>query len=255
MNQVVIIIPLYKETLTPLEEKALIQCLSVLKDHPIVIVAPQTLKTDSIQKKYNIDKVERFDDAFFKGIAGYNSLLLNTLFYERFLEYKYMLIYQLDAYVFKDLLLEWCKKDYDYIGAPWLKKPIYNLPLISTYLSLLHKYRIKNNKLSKQSLYNKVGNGGVSLRKIESHYKATIAYKEKIIFYLKQERSHFYNEDVFWATEVYEFSYPDFMEALKFSFDKYPAYCFQLNNNELPFVCHAWYKRKMKKFWKPIIGF
>ena len=31
-----------------------------------------------------------------------------------------MLIYQLDAYVFKDELLNWANKGYDYIGAPWL---------------------------------------------------------------------------------------------------------------------------------------
>jgi len=66
---------------------------------------------------------------------------------------------------------------------------------------------------------------------------------------------HLYNEDVFWAT-VPDFNYPSVSEALTFAFDKYPAYCYSLTNRQLPFACHAWYKRKkMKHFWQPIIGF
>lgn len=50
------------------------------------------------------------------------------------------------------------------------------------------------------------------------------------------------------------FTYPDYMEALQFSFDKYPSLCYKLNNNQLPFGCHSWYKRRMKDFWFPIIN-
>jgi hypothetical protein len=35
---------------------------------------------------------------------------LSASFYERFLDTKYILIYQLDAFVFKDELQEWCDK-------------------------------------------------------------------------------------------------------------------------------------------------
>ncbi len=31
-----------------------------------------------------------------------------------------MLIYQLDAYVFKGEWLFWANQEYDYIGAPWI---------------------------------------------------------------------------------------------------------------------------------------
>ncbi|GHT77341.1 hypothetical protein AGMMS50262_18080 [Bacteroidia bacterium] len=254
-TDIVVVIPLYKENLTVWEEKSLSQCLSVLKRYPIVLVTPQTLNTRFFEEKYPIDSIERFDDSFFKDITGYNTLLLSTQFYERFLKYKYLLIYQLDAYVFQDLLMQWAEKGYDYIGAPWLKKPVYNFPIISHFMRFQHKYRLNHHQSSKQSLYNKVGNGGFSLRKIESHYQATIDSKNQIENYLAQKRTHFYNEDVFWATEIPDFSYPEPLEALTFSFDKYPDYCFKLNNHELPFGCHGWYKRKMKKFWKPVIGF
>ena len=51
----------------------------------------------------------------------------------------------------------------------------------------------------------------------------------------------------FWATEANGFTYPKVKEAIRFSFDKYPSYCYKLNNWQLPFGCHSWYKRKMKK--------
>ena len=31
-----------------------------------------------------------------------------------------MLIHQLDAFVFEDKLMDWVKRGFDYIGAPWL---------------------------------------------------------------------------------------------------------------------------------------
>jgi hypothetical protein len=181
--------------------------------------------------------------------------MLSSEFYRRFHDSEYILIYQLDSFVFRDELSLWCAKGYDYTGAPWLKKTIYTLPIISTLNKLFFRYDRFRNKKSKQSLYNKVGNGGFSLRKIEAFQKATIVYDSKIKDYLQQKRSHLYNEDVFWATEVPEFSYPSVTEALLFSFDKYPNYSFHLTNKRLPFGCHGWYKRKMKRFWKPVIGF
>lgn len=47
--------------------------------------------------------------------------MLTKEFYLRFRQWEYLLIYQLDAYVFQDELMDWCNKGYDYIGAPFLK--------------------------------------------------------------------------------------------------------------------------------------
>ncbi len=181
--------------------------------------------------------------------------MLSTCFYERFLDSSYILIYQLDAYVFRDELKEWCEKGYDYIGAPWLQRPVYRLPLISGIMSSIHTYQKAKKKPSKQDLYNKIGNGGLSLRKVTSHHRVTCEQEERIHYYLTQERHHLYNEDVFWATEAQGFTYPEVKDAIRFSFDKYPSYCYQLNGKRLPFGCHSWYKRKMRKFWIHFIPF
>jgi hypothetical protein len=250
-----VLIPLHKAQLSDLELKSLSQVYRVLRAYPLVIVKPDSLDVSGILQAFPGISTCSFADAYFKGIENYNRLMLSTSFYERFLESEYILIYQLDAYVFRDELSEWCAKGFDYIGAPWLEKPVYRLPLISGYMHQLHQWKIRWGKLSKQSLYNKVGNGGFSLRKTVSHYRATQVHKETITCFLTQKHSHFFYEDVFWATQVPEFHYPEVREALRFSFDKYPAYCYLLNEKQLPFGCHAWYKRKMKHFWRSIIPF
>ncbi|MCK5681152.1 hypothetical protein KAI46_10130 [bacterium] len=51
---------------------------------------------------------------------AYNKLLVFPGFWDAFPSFEYMLIAQLDAFVFRDNLDEWCRKGYAYIGAPWL---------------------------------------------------------------------------------------------------------------------------------------
>lgn len=249
-----VVIPVYRLPLSENEAASLHQACTVLRDWPLVIVKPETLDISSLTDAYPFLQAESFDDGFFKGIAGYNRLMLSAGFYERFLTSEYILIYQLDAWIFRDELRQWCEKGCDYIGAPWLQKPVYRLPLIASWMRMRHRKLLRAGRKSKQSLYDKIGNGGFSLRKVESHYRAIQNHSAVIEHYLSQERSHFYHEDVFWATEVPEFAYPDPLEALLFSFDKYPRYCFRLTRGQLPFGCHGWDKRKMKKFWRPIIG-
>jgi hypothetical protein len=73
--------------------------VKVLKSQ-IVFVQPEGLENDYITKKYSNISVESFPKRYFENIEGYNELLLSASFYERFLDTKYILIYQLDAFVF-----------------------------------------------------------------------------------------------------------------------------------------------------------
>ena len=254
-SDVEIVIPVYKTTLSELEQISLKQIYNLLKDYPLVVIKPKSLDISSLVEQYPLLTSKSFDDYYFNGISGYNKLMLSKQFYADFLHTKYILVYQLDAYIFSDELMYWCEKDYDYIGAPWLKKPVYNLPIISTIMKFSKWNHHRKGLKSKQDLYNKIGNGGFSLRKVESHYNAIIEYQDQINSYSEEKKkNHLLNEDVFWSS-IPSFTYPDIKEAIAFSFDKYPALCYKLNNKKLPFGCHGWYKRKMKSFWKPIIGF
>lgn len=252
-----VIIPIYKEKLDKYEEVSLKQACRILKDYPLTVIKPEGLDLHDLSIQYPLLTFENFDDHYFRGISGYNRLMMSEAFYQRFTDYKYILIYQLDAYVFKNELEEWCDKGYDYIGAPWLVRPIYSFPLLrltswikKQYCSLFH---LPNSQITNF----KVGNGGLSLRKVSSHLEAVSQLHDTIDEFLKHPGNHIFNEDVFFSVEVnkqgMKFTYPSYQEALRFSFDKYPSLCYQLNNNQLPFGCHSWYKRRMKKFWFPFI--
>jgi hypothetical protein len=73
----------------------------------------------------------------------------------------------------------------------------------------------------------------------------------------KWERANYiYNEERFIANRA-EHYYPDFKIAdvktsLQFSFECLPRYCFEQNENRLPFGCHAWH-RYDRSFWEPYI--
>ena len=84
-------------------------------------IVPNGINTDiakNLTEDYDF-KIVGFDDRFFRNPVTYSRLLTMAGFYECFKRYEYMLVAQLDAWVFSDRLDFWCGKGYDYIGAPW----------------------------------------------------------------------------------------------------------------------------------------
>jgi hypothetical protein len=249
-THVKIVIPIYKNTLDECEIKSLNQCCKILSSYPVVFAKPQSLDISNLEKDYPQIETENFADEYFADIVAYNSLMLSFEFYKRFSDCRYILIYQLDAYVFRDELKEWCNKNYDYVGAPWLLKPKYRNFFLRIFLIIksFHYFLV-----GKPFIKNKIGNGGFSLRKVSSHIQAVSEKSEKINHYIQKSklRSKF-NEDVFWATQNPEFKYPKFREALLFSIDMYPELCFKVNGNRLPFGCHGWSKSDRAAFWNKL---
>ena len=128
MNLVKVVIPIYQASLSQQERKSLSQAYKILRMYPLVVIKPNHLDLSELVTEFPKLSFISFADSYFKGISGYNRLMLAKEFYESFLDCTYILIYQLDAYVFRDELREWCNKGYDYIGAPWLQRPVYKLP-------------------------------------------------------------------------------------------------------------------------------
>lgn len=256
-SEVAVLVPIYRDSLTPDEEISLRSIASVLADYPIFFVKPEHLALTGVGKRFPQIGAECFDDSLFTSIHAYNTLMLSTAFYERFSQYRYILIAQLDAFIFCDELHDWCQKGYDYVGAPWIVRSIYNNPFMRLCSKIKRAYCNITGKPNSQITGNKVGNGGLSLRKVEAHIRATRTLAHEVEQYLAHQHYHLFNEDVFFAIEPnrhgLDFKYPDYKEALKFSFDKHPAYCYKLNGFQLPFGCHGWNKKRMIKFWKPII--
>lgn len=254
MTKVKIVVPIYKPTLEGRERLSFIHNAEVLKGYPMAIVAPEGLNIDAVTTLVPQVEVIRVSQDWLgaKGINGYNDMMLSKSFYQLFADCDYILICQTDAWIFRDELEQWCDQDYDYIGAPWPKRRRYSLPIISQFLWLRRKLFRRDGRLLRQDYFNKVGNGGLSLRKIESFIAACDTYADRIEFF-KSHKGSIYNEDWFWALVPGNFHYPTFDKALGFSFDVHPQMCYELSKHKLPFGCHGWFKKRNIDFWSPII--
>lgn len=257
-----IIVPIYKEIPSEDDLISLQQLFKILGSHLVTFVHPKNLDL----KNYENFSVhfKSFDEHFFKNIYGYNQLMLSTDFYKSFSE-KYLLIYQTDCFVFKDELLKWCEKDYDYIGAPWLRSsekiPFFKLFLDRGISHLKAMINFNGNCLyqkDKSLIYNEVGNGGLSLRKRGKFIEILEKLPEAVKVYLDpKNQGQFYAEDVFFSVEPkrngIDFLKPNYREAISFSIENKPEKAMKLLSENLPFGCHRWNKEN-RKFWLPFLS-
>lgn len=258
LKKVAVVIPFYRDTISAYEKIALQQCESILSAYPKIAIKPDYLTLPEDAKFVSFSSTETFDKQYFVSIAGYNRLMLSPEFYTRFMDYEYILIYQLDAFVFSDELNYWCNQNIDYIGAPWIQQTsdsskTKTLELkIKSYLYTRYDVHRKGLPSDKQFI-NKVGNGGFSLRRVKMFYDITLSMQSKIHSYLSSDNFH-YNEDAFWSIEVNRkkriLNIPFYKTALKFAFEFHPERAYILNYQQLPFGCHAW--DKQVDFWRPI---
>ena len=256
-QEAVVIVPIYRTDISELEQISLAQCLRTLSAHPLVVIKPHHLDLSAFSGIDRFAEVVSFDDSYFSGIPGYNRLMKSPEFYEKFLDYEFMLIHQLDVFVFRDELSFWCGRGYDYIGAPWLKSyPSVGWPATKRHelRAALHRYFDihKRGMPSVRQRENVVGNGGFSLRRVQKF--AGLAHR----FRARAERSESFgdhNEDLFWSIDVNRrfphLRRPPYVEALSFAFENFAERAMSLTNDKLPFGCHAW-PRKLD-FWRPFI--
>ena len=252
-HKAAVIIPCYKEKLNPYEQIALSQCQKILGQQHIIAIKPEGL----VLPKEMIDVVgntmEEFESYFFDNIQGYNRLMLSPTFYERFLKYDYVLIYQLDCFVFKDELAYWCAQKWDYIGAPWIRKTYHKNAMELLFAKIGDFVKEKLKPANNFSLIDKVGNGGFSLRNVKKFHEICISMREEIEFYLKNP-SDLHNEDVFWSLEVNKkckkLNIPDVNTAIKFAYEVPPLKTTKFDIESAPFGCHDW--DHYKDFWSPI---
>ncbi|OHX66960.1 DUF5672 family protein [Flammeovirga pacifica] len=254
-NNCVVVIPVYKETLTDYEKISLQQGLKVLHQRDIIFIAPVGLDLSYYQSLSETPiGTQFFDKDYFKDIKGYNRLMVSKEFYSAFDTYKFMLIYQTDCFIFRDELDDWCRRNYSYVGAPW-----------------------PENDGSGNVWFKYVGNGGFSLRKISDHLKVLedTASVTKTLFSFNGSRfSSWYalfrlrkndwsvykesdkNEDMFFgknSTKSFNyFTTPPADEALDFGMELRAKEVFKYHNERLPMGIHAWWKDDFD-LWKPFI--
>lgn len=262
--KVIIAIPVYKPQPNDYELLALRRCLHILKRYPICLFHPEGLDLSAYETIFRQAEKEfrheSFAPSFFESQRGYNHLMMTPGFYERFQAWDYLLIYQLDAYVFSDQLEEWCAKGYDYVGAPFMK-------------------------LNRSIDWENAGNGGFSLRRISSfirlfqqhtgplltakglwrfnRYRGPLhrlpltlwgmcGFKNRLDDYLSNWET--LNEDLLYAMladSTAKWNIPDSRTAMFFSFEEQPSRLYQASG-QLPFGCHAFLRNEFESFYQPI---
>lgn len=220
-NEVAVVIPNYRSDLSREEEFALHICKSELKDYPIYLLVSKKNWNSSYINQEGIYYLE-VPDTWFYSIYSYNSIMMQKEIYELFIQYKYMLICQLDALILNNRLSEFCEYGYDYIGAPWL-----NGMVATNHMENGVKY---------------VGNGGLSLRKVDTFLE--------ILDKSEKEDLKDWTEDVFWSSQ--KINIAPVSIALSFAFERQVKKCFRENNYTLPFGVHAWQKYD-PEFWYKVI--
>lgn len=267
-----VIIPIYKKDLSWTEVISLQQAISIFDHYPLIFICPESLEAQEYKQYYKRHKnvrFERFPNQYFKDIAGYTKLLLSKFFYQRFIQFQYLMIYQLDGFVFKDELKEWCYKEYDYIGAPWFTDFFphndgrglvsvgnggVSLRNVESCIKLLESKRIYS---SAKEVFHKYYRGRTQLlrffKMIPSVILETFGYRNNARYFIENFAD---NEDHVFGIHSARIS-PSFKvapvkEALKFAFECDPEYLYELNGKKLPFCCHAWEKWDMN-FWMPFI--
>ncbi len=243
MSSAVIVIPIVQSNLRDFERLSLARCMKVLGHWPVCVIAPERLDlSETLGDFAEGIRVVRFDPDCFRSIADYNRLMTSLYFYEVFDSYDFMLLYQLDAFVFEDKLAEWCQKGFDYIGAPAFNAKGFEALAreeADVYVRALSAQRL-------------LFNGGLSLRKIAGIKRFLRIYN---ILYPSWKG----NEDMLFSLDATRLlplkpfmNLPGWREALSFSFERSPAASFEINGRELPFGCHAW-QRYDPDFWTEFI--
>jgi hypothetical protein len=266
-HPVCVVIPVYTTDLSPAEWLSLDQCVTVLRNHPIVIAKPESLDITPLTRRHAQLRQENFRDAYFVGIQGYNRMMLSDEFYARFSAYQFILIHQLDAFVFSDQLLYWCERGYDYIGAPWIAQS--NIPSrISLMRAAVRRrlFRLIGKRYRNQVMdhhaqqHYSAGNGGFSLRRVAKMREILSRLSTRAEDYRQNKRSP-WAEDIFFSIEANRYRQnlriPGFAEATNFAWETYPGVAAHFATAALPFGCHAWNKLH-RDDWQPIfsgIGF
>ena len=230
-----VVIPIYRKLVIS-ERIALEQMHKVFKDKTNVFAfCPEGFDMSEHLAVFPELQYKELDKKWFASTDTYSQLLLQKWFYEMYNIYEYMLICQLDVWLVKDDILEWCNKGYEYIGAP-----------IVVPTARWHNYRIDTdgNAIVKP----KIGNGGFSLRKISTfeyltdpnndifkRYKITEETTSKVIY-----------EDLWFCDELdrfYDLERPTYQEGFKFAGDMNPDIVeTQYGVTELPTAIHAFDK-------------
>jgi hypothetical protein len=266
-SNICVIIPVHKSQPSQYESVSLAACKQHLNRYDCFLIYPEGTDVSAYTAQHNDLLLKPVNPQWLSSIEQYNKMKLDLSFYNLFSSYRYMLTYELDAYIFNDGLENTNALTFDFIGAPffegyWDAKAdspfvagcnsgfsVRNIASCINALKGMEQYRL-HWQLYKV-LLKPIRRLRLLLNRLtRSKYEVFITGRFSFYF------DDFYiNEDVVW-TEIIPQLFPTFtvadpMSALKFSFEYNLEHSLQLNGGQLPLGCHAWYKHL--DFWAKYI--
>jgi hypothetical protein len=265
MKRVVINVIHHTDKLTDIEANNL-KRLVTLNDNKrdIVFILPKSFSSSYLKKKYKSINFYFVDNNLLSSAKEYNKFLITKKYYNIFDGYEYLLVYQLDTWVFSLDFEYFMDLGFDLIGAPifsenrHLEIEIINgcnggisLRKLQSFKRILDKPFFFN----LNSLYCDIGFGNHLNEPIKVFMKRLIS--RFIVFY----KPDFFwpihlNEDLYWSVIVpkfdREFKVASTNYSIGFCFDQFPQFLYEKNNNRLPLFVHALEKYDYT-FWKRFI--
>jgi len=159
MKPIAIVIPVYDERICENDAVSLGTFKKHFSRHDVIFACPEGMDVSAYFQYFPRAVCRRFAMCHFRSVRAYSKLLEQQFFYSSFLDYEYILICQLDCFVFKDELDYWCQKGFSYIGAPWA-----DCNFIGGWKRSLFRFLP-----FKEFVFPSVGNGGFSLRNVSIH--------------------------------------------------------------------------------------
>lgn len=235
-SHTVVLVPIYQPVLSAPEQFSLDHSLPLLaaQGRRVVFIGPQGLDLAYYHRRYPGVAFDGYPPVYFGSIRGYNLLLLDPAFYERYAAHEFLLILQTDAVLLRDDLDHWAGLPYDYVGAPW--------PQGVTVKVQLDRFEGGNARTVRAL----VGNGGLSLRRVRAC--------QALLHEFPQAAEHFRrsgsSEDLYFAVMGQlsaHFVLPNERVASLFAWELAPEH-YHAVNGVPPMGGHAWQKYN-PDFW------
>jgi hypothetical protein len=237
MKKLCIVTPHHTSNLSSVAALGLCRCAETLGlKYDWFLVLPSKCDPKPILDITPLPKVLPFPDELFESKRSAQLLYMSPDFFGKFKEYEYILLCELDAYVFHDRVEPFIQGNYDYIGAPWLDNEW--LRYSKHWYARLPLHWIFNEQ---------VGNGGLSLWRVDVFYKASLRLQPLI------QRIRWLSHDIFWSQIASKLGIrirrPTANVAAKFAVETQPEKCFTFNGGEFPLGVHGWDKYDWN-FWR-----
>lgn len=246
-----VLIPVYRETPDAMERALLSHCLQVFSRRPCLIVHPQGMHLARYEEltRGTACRYVALPSSHFTSPITYNEMLLEPSFYRTFMGYEYILMHQLDSWVFADRLDEFLSLNVDYIGcAPPREqaKQDGGLSLRRTVACMeacKRAHTLDGISLLLRKRYMGLGDLWAIIRR---HLALPI-----------DKRRPYRSEDSFFtfaaAICVDGFRVATTEQAMRFGFCENPAWLYR-QTGALPMGCHAPYGNGHADFWHLHIG-